>query len=555
MSALSRRALLAVASGILLALALPQVIPLLSLSEIDPAGRLEALAWVGLVPALLALDRARSGREALGVGMLAGLAYFYASIWWVNHAMTAFGGVSFPLALLGLTLLVGYMAAHWALAFYASFTIKSRLGWPFATHLPAVWAGTELLRNYLFTGFPWADLGYLQARHPTVAQLASLTGVYGIAALVVLVNAALHALLRALSDRSRLPLRTLGATLVLLALVLVYGRVHLGEVRARAALARRLKVALVQGNVNQSVKNQHLAYADYILSRYLPLTLEADRRGADLVAWPEATYPFLVPPALESFAGPRIGLVALARAHLLLGAGTYREERLPGGRREAIGANTIFLLRPDLSVEGAYSKHHLVPFGEYVPSFLRSVLRSVVPEMVQQIPGQRLRVLTFEPAPGAPPVRLAPMICYDAIFPEVNVAFAAMDPDLLVNPTNDAWYGYSSGPYQFLAMVRIRAIEAGRAVARPAYAGISALIDPTGEVQPGALPLGPVDPDLAPDPEEPPRLLVGEVPLLQGRTLYTRFGDLFAFAASLYGAAALGLALVRRGGPRGGAVG
>jgi apolipoprotein N-acyltransferase len=138
------------------------------------------------------------------------------------------------------------------------------------------------------------------------------------------------------------------------------------------------------------------------------------------------------------------------------------------------------------------------------------------------------------------------MICFDAIFPEVNVAFAARDPDVLVNPTNDAWYGYSSGPYQFLAMVRLRAIEAGKAVARPAYAGVSALIDPTGEVQPGALPVGPVDPDLAPDPDEPPRLLVGEVPRLRGRTLYTRVGDLFAGAASLYGAAALALALRAR---------
>jgi len=140
-------------------------------------------------------------------------------------------------------------------------------------------------------------------------------------------------------------------------------------------------------------------------------------------------------------------------------------------------------------------------------------------------------------------VRLAPMICFDAIFPEVNVAFAAEDPDLRVNPTNDAWYGYSSGPYQFLAMVRMRAIEAEKAVARPAYAGVSALIEPTGEVQPGALPVGPVDPDLAPDPEEPPRLLVGSVPLLRGRTLYTRFGDLFAYAASAWAAVALALAL------------
>jgi len=541
-----RSGLLAVASGLLLAFALPQAIPWISLDELDPAGHLEWLAWFGLVPALFALDLARSGRQAALVGLLSGLAYFFASIWWVNHAMTSFGGVPFPLALLGLTLLVLFMAAHWALAFFCSFTIRARLGWPLFVHLPAVWAGTELLRNYLFTGFPWGNLGYLQARHPTVAQLASVTGIYGIAALLVAVNTGLYALLASLRRRTPFPKRTVAALGVLLLAALAYGRVHLEGVRARSRLAPRLKVGLVQGNVNQSVKNAHMTYAEYILGRYLPLTLEADRRGADLVAWPEASYPWLVPSGMASFADPRAGLSPLSRAHLLLGAGTVLERRGPGGARVGSGANTLFLLRPDLSVEGTYSKHHLVPFGEYVPGLVQGLLRSVVPEMVQQVPGRTLRVLSFAPEKGASPVRLAPMICYDAIFPEVNVDFAREDPDLLVNPTNDAWYGYSSGPYQFLAMVRMRAIEVEKAVARPAYAGISAFIDPTGEVLPGALPVGPVDPELAPDPDEPPRLLLGEVPLLRGRTLYTRFGDLFAWAASAYGALVLGFALLPR---------
>jgi apolipoprotein N-acyltransferase len=137
------------------------------------------------------------------------------------------------------------------------------------------------------------------------------------------------------------------------------------------------------------------------------------------------------------------------------------------------------------------------------------------------------------------------MICFDAIFPEINVAYARKDPEpeLLVNPTNDAWYGYSSGPYQFLAIVRMRAIEAGKAVVRPAYAGVSAVILPTGELAPGALEVGPVDPDLAPDPPEPARLLLAEVPRLRGSTLYTRFGDLFAYACAAFAAAALAAAI------------
>jgi apolipoprotein N-acyltransferase len=138
------------------------------------------------------------------------------------------------------------------------------------------------------------------------------------------------------------------------------------------------------------------------------------------------------------------------------------------------------------------------------------------------------------------------MICFDAIFPEIGRGFAAQDPDLLVNPTNDAWYGYSSGPYQFLDIVRLRAIETGRAIARPAYAGVSALILPTGELLPGAIEVGPVDPDLAPSPPEPARLLVGKLPVLHERTPFTSIGDLFGLACAAATLAALAATWRRR---------
>jgi apolipoprotein N-acyltransferase len=158
--------------------------------------------------------------------------------------------------------------------------------------------------------------------------------------------------------------------------------------------------------------------------------------------------------------------------------------------------------------------------------------------------GGRLVPMSFES--GGRRISFAPMICFDAIFPEVARTFVLQDADFLVNPTNDAWYGYSSGPYQFLAIVRMRAIETGRSVARPAYSGVSALIYPTGEVAPGALEVGPVDPELAPDPDEPPRLLVGEIPILKGRTPYTRFGDIFAWGCAIASVLVLGAAILRR---------
>lgn len=544
--------LLAAASGAVLALALPLVVPGLSLREVDPRGWLEPLAWVALVPAFLALRAAPRARRAFALGLVAGLAYFYLAIYWVSHAMTAFGGLPVAVAFPALSLLVLFMAVHWAVAFAVVQRVRARLGWPLHLVLPPAWAALELVRNYLCSGFPWANLGYTQVRTLPVAQLAAVTGVYGLAALVALVNAVLAEALAARREGRPWPVRALAGTAALLVAVVAYGYAHLASTRARMAAAPALVAGIVQPNVDQSTKNHARDHRAYILDRLVPPTQQADRAGADLVVWPEAAYPLYVSPAQRTFAVPGAGLPALSRAHVLVGAATLEWGDPAGGGRERVArvGNYQFLVTPGLEVLGSYQKHHLVPFGEYVPRWITTLLPFVsqlVPAMGIIVPGEALRTLSFERAPGDE-VRLAPLICFDAIFPEISRAYAAGpdEPEVLVNPTNDAWYGYSSGPYQFLAIVRMRAIETGKAVLRPAYAGVSAAILPTGELAPGAIEVGPVDPDLAPDPDEPARLLVTTVPRLRGRTLYTTVGDLFALACVAFTVAALAVAWRRR---------
>jgi apolipoprotein N-acyltransferase len=542
--------LLAVASGLLMALALPLVVPFLSIQEVDPAGRLEVVAWVALVPLLHALAGAPRARCAFNVGFVAGLAYFFAAIYWVSHAMTAFGGLPGWLAFVALALLVAYMAAHWGGALAVAWVLRRRLGWPPWALLPPVWAAFELLRNYSLSGFPWGNLGYTQARN-SVAQLAAAVGVYGIAALVVLVNALLLEAGRALVEARatpgasgpwRPPLRHGLALAAVLLLAFGGGALRRRALEREVAAAPKMKVGIVQPNVDQSVKNRARDHVGEILGRLVPQTVEADAAGAELVVWPEAAYPMYLPPGLRSLDAPGSGLPRLANAHLLVGAATV-ERGPPGedGRPVRRVTNSAFLVTPGLEVVGRHAKVHLVPFGEYVPlARWLTFLRQVVPTFAPISPGEGSEPLAMHRDGGA--LRVAPMICFDAIFPEIARGFARSGADLLVNPTNDAWYGYSSGPYQFLAMVRLRAIETGRTVLRPAWAGVSAMILPTGEVAPGAIGIGPVDPELAPDPAAPARLLVAEAPLLRGTTPYTRFGDLFAWGCALFTAGALALA-------------
>jgi apolipoprotein N-acyltransferase len=536
---------LAALGGLLEAVSLPLVVPGLSLRQVDPVGFLEVIAWVGLVPAIVALRGATGALEAALLGLTAGMAMFYATIYWVSHAMTAFGGLSQGVAFIGLSALVFYMAAHWAAAFWASSVVVRRTGWPIWGTLPVIWVATEFSRNYLFTGYPWGNLGYTQVRSGPVAQLASLGGVYAVAGLVVLVNCVVADWWRSTPAGGAAPRPWRGTAVAAAALLgtLAYGAWHLSGVRREMARAPWVKIGVVQANVSQEVKNQGPRHAERIIGRMWPLTLEADRQGAVLVAWPEASWPFALPPRLQSLGAAAPDLEPLRHAHLLLGATTVEWTKGPQGRVAQV-ENSAFLLDPDLRVADRYVKHHLVPFGEYVP--LREwlpFLRSVVPTMAPIAAGGRLAPMSFES--GGRRLTFAPMICFDAIFPEVARTFARVDVDFLVNPTNDAWYGYSSGPYQFLAIVRMRAIETGRSLARPAYSGVSALVYPTGEVAPGALEVGPVDRELAPDPDEPPRLLVGEIPILKGRTPYTRFGDIFAWGCAIASVLMLGAALFR----------
>ena len=437
-------------SGLLLALAFPR--PDLSM-----------LAWIALVPLLLVVSR-----HPFRNGFAAGGTFFAAILYWVNIVMTTYGHLHPLLSLLAWLLLSAYLALFFATATWAACRLREVRGYPYPLTLPVLWVALEFLRGFLLTGFPWAALGYSQHASLALLQSADLFGVYGLSFLIVLCNSVLAELLLARRRGARLPWGWPLAAVVLLAACWGYGAWRLTEDLDNRP--QQLHVAVVQGNIPQDVKWQPRFQRETIRI-YRDLSLRAARAGRpDLLVWPEAATPFYYqegnPLALEVAQLP-----AEAGAALLFGSPAYRRE---GGAMHYL--NSAFLLDRHGEALGRSDKVHLLPFGEYVPlkRFLPFIDKLVVgigdfsPGTITPLPlnGQRLGVL----------------VCYEAIFPELAREWVRQGSSLLVNITNDAWFGNSSAPWQHLAMVRFRAVENRIWVARAANTGISAFIAPSGRL-------------------------------------------------------------------------
>jgi apolipoprotein N-acyltransferase len=484
--------LLALLSGALLALSFPRY------------GH-PAVAWIALAPLLLALLRdARRGSPGRGwlLGLLAGAVYFAGTVYWTSGVMAQYGDVPMPLAIVIAGLLVAYLALFPAAFAAAMAWLIGRIGLRALLLAPAVWVATELGRTVIFGGFPWALVGYTQTTVLPVAQLASVLGVYGLSALVVLVNAAL---VSAAVDPTRMRWVTLGTTAGLLLGTTAWGTARVSS-QTLVSQGTPVRVGLVQGNVPQDRKWDP-AYEDEILLRYLRLTHQAADDGAQLVLWPESATPFYFEQSVKAEA---VRLLARERnLWLLFGSDEYEPHPRP------VSYNSAFLVRPDGTTGGVYRKVRLVPFGEYVP--LRQVLFFAAP-LVEAV---------SDFAPGEAPVMLpfgrhvvSTAICYEVVYPALIRKGVTQGSHLLTTITNDAWFGRSSAPWQHFEMAAMRAIEQGRYLARSANTGISGIVDPYGRVL------------MASDLFEE-AVLVGEVRLLEGHTLYARIGDVVAYASTL----------------------
>lgn len=403
---------------------------------------------------------APTARQALRRGLWFGLGQFGLGVSWVYFSIHDFGEAPPVLAGLITLLLVVCLALFLALLGWGLYRLRSRrrLGLYLVVALPAGWVLAEWVRNWLLTGFPWLLLGHTQV-DTWLNGLAPLAGTFGLS-LVVALLAGLTAWL-VLTSEWRLRL-----VLVMLAAVILLGGLGARQFTWSQPAGNAMDVALVQGNIPQALKWQP-EHREPFFRRYQRLTTE--HLGADLILWPESALPAFYHEAREAFLVPLATQVQSAGGRLITGVLVYDFDR-----QQMYNA----LLAPAADgQDGLYYKRHLVPFGEYVPFGLLDTLE------------QFLTVTAFNTSPGRGRNLLkvngsviGASICYEVVFGE-EIVEALPAAELLVNVSNDAWFGGSIGPKQHFEIARMRSLETARPLLRATNNGITAVVAANGQVQ------------------------------------------------------------------------
>lgn len=497
------------------------------------------LAYFALVPLFVVLYRSKSALETFFLAFFAGFVYFYSCFYWVNVAVTVFGGVPLYFSVVIVAILVIYCAMQWG--FYLAFGkyASEKFNLNFLLFVPLFWGAAEYSRNYLFTGYPWNQAGYTQARIAPVLQFASLLGVYGLSVLVVGVNAAFALLWLYFKKEYRnkkVVIAYCASFFGVLLFAFVFGFYKISANEQAAKAAPKIRAAVLQGNILQDIKNHPEVNGEYILNRYKELFAETNKDEVDLTVLPEGSHPYAVDS--KSAEITRYVWMEFPHAgHTVMGG----ESVFKDSRPERTLGNSAFLIGKKGEILDRHDKTHLVPFGEYVPYYetlKKFGIKKIVSAVGNFTPGKRGKLLRFQTENGSKPeARLGVTICYEGIFPEISRYFANNGANLFVNITNDAWYGVSSAPYQHLYMYSMRSVENGRATVRAANAGVSAYIDSSGAVvsQTGLF---------------EKTAAYYEAPLLSGKTVYMTVGDVAGYVPLLGTLAlffaALGASLYKR---------
>ncbi len=464
------------------------------------------LAWVSLVPLLVSIRRLTVW-DSFRVGLVAGVVHYLTLMYWIGDTMRTYGGLPWYLSALVLLLFATYLAAYVGIF---SALARKLCHSPVGTMMivPALWVSLEFIRATVLTGFPWALLGYSQYKALRIIQISDIFGTYGVSFLIAMGNGCLFIVWRYFSktdqQRNRISGRQILTVVLSYALVFggsfIYGNYRISAVKQQMENASSTRVSVVQGNIRQDLK-WNPAFIESTVDKYLSLSKRAGEMAPHLVVWPETAAVFYFGNE-QPYTDRVIELVKSLGIDFLVGSPSFEKHK-----KGVVYRNSAYLINAEGSVAGRYDKAHLVPFGEYVP--LKKWL-PFIGKMVTAVgdfePGKKGQTLPWKDR------QLGVQICYEMVFPKFSRQIVNNGADVLLNLTNDAWYGRSSAPFQLFSMAVFRAVENRRSVVRSANTGISGIIDPTGVTQ-------------ASTPLFEDSVLTRSIPILKIRTTYGKWGD------------------------------
>jgi apolipoprotein N-acyltransferase len=492
------------------------------------------LAWVALVPLLLAILK-RKSKYAFILSLLSGVVCFGFTFSWMFEVE---GYKFFHHAILHL-----YLGCYFGLFGLAFGFLGRRLGPTSAlAAAPFIWVSLEYVRSNMgFISYPSTLLAHSQYAYAPIIQAASIAGAYGISFLIMMVNSALALVIMPLVHRmqesKQLPYETvskrarislIAGTAILMIIVLVYGVLTI----AKPIDGSGIKVSIVQGNIKQSEKWDP-KHADYIMQTYSTLSQEVSSKDEPaLIIWPEAATPGLVLKRLGLY-DQMAGIVKNADTYFLIGSSEFpKYEKHP--QKDDKTGNTALFFSPEGKVLAQYLKIRLLPFSEYLP------MKESIPWSYLQVPtiGSHIRGREYVLFKG-PDYRFGATICWETIFPDLIRQFVKTGAQFIVNLTNEAWFGKSAAPYQFLSINVFRAVENRRFLVRCGNTGVSCFIDPYGRV---------VDrvKDATGKDIFVQGVLTETVVPMDFKTIYTRYGEWIVWLSFLVTAAFLLVALLMK---------
>jgi apolipoprotein N-acyltransferase len=481
---------------------LPVLTGLLLAAAFPKASR-GAIAWLAFIPLLIFLFHAETRWKAFRGGFLAAVIQLFISLIWIPPVLGRYGGLSSVLAWIAYAFLVSGLACYTAFACAAMkhLMIRGRSN-SFLLLFPVIWVMMEYAQTLTpFGGFPWLLTGYTQSSRLAIIQMADITGVYGLSFLILCMNTAI-AWICIPKNRGRVAYVILIAAGFLVAGSLVYGQFSL---RYWSNIHPDFNVAMLQGNI--SIEDPEEIMAEKFQQGYLQMAEALGTSKIDLLILPESPTPIL----FQYNTAYRQSLEQLSRRFPL---GMIFNNIRPAEEREGYFNSAYFINRKGI-VAGVYDKIHLVPFGEYIP--MRKLFffyETIAQDAGDFLAGKDYRIIEIEKRPSNA------IICFEAIFPQLVRRFVKNGSQLIINLTNDGWYGKSAAPYQHLAITRLRAVENRRYLIRATNSGFSAVIEPCGRIQPTT---GLMQKAIG----------QGRFSFITEKSFYSRNGDVFVFLCAI----------------------